>query len=126
MQFEYCYKILGLEKDASSQQITERYRQLIGQVHPDRNKAPYAAESFRNIRRAYRLLLAHVQEQEQLQQQRLQAQQSQEIAAKQLVPVLNERDPSLCRRNTRLTPSHRRFNWQLEEEYKGTRIKQTI
>ena len=126
MQFEYCYNILGLDKDASSQQITERYRQLIGEFHPDRNKAPYAAESFRNIRRAYRLLLAHVQEQELAQQQILQAQQKQESVTRQLIPVMNERDPSLCRRNTRLTPSHRRFNWQLEEEYKGTRVKHRV
>lgn len=126
MQFEYCYTILGLERDASSQQITDRYRQLISQVHPDRNQTPYAAESFRNIRRAYRLLFAHVREQEQIEQQALQAQQEKELSAKQLVPVVNERDSSLCRRNTRLTPSHRRFNWQLEEEYKGTRIKQRI
>jgi curved DNA-binding protein len=51
------YKILGLNKSASADEIKKAYRKLAMQYHPDRNKGDKAAESkFKEISEAYAVL----------------------------------------------------------------------
>lgn len=51
------YQILGVERNASQQQIKEAYRRLALQYHPDRNKGnPAAAEKMKEINEAYAVL----------------------------------------------------------------------
>lgn len=51
------YQILGLNKDASQEQIKAAYRKLAFQYHPDRNKEdPAAAEKMKELNEAYAVL----------------------------------------------------------------------
>ncbi len=50
------YKILGVEKDASQDQIKRSYRKLAFKYHPDRNKDKDAEEKFKEINIAYEIL----------------------------------------------------------------------
>ncbi|MGD2125648.1 MAG: DnaJ C-terminal domain-containing protein [Desulfobacteraceae bacterium] len=51
------YKILGVSKTASREEIKKAYRKLALQYHPDRNKGDKAAEAkFKNISEAYAVL----------------------------------------------------------------------
>src|SRR5487761_423704 len=50
------YEVLGLQKDATKEQIKGAYRKLALQYHPDRNKAPSAEERFKEISEAYAVL----------------------------------------------------------------------
>ena len=51
------YKILGVDKDASEQDIKKAYRKLAIQHHPDKNPDdPAAAERFKDIGEAYETL----------------------------------------------------------------------
>ena len=51
------YKILGLKKEASLQEIKKRFRQLALQYHPDRNPGdPISEEHFRLVAEAYQVL----------------------------------------------------------------------
>ena len=50
------YDILGVKKDASSQEIKKAYRKLALEHHPDRNKAAGASEKFKEINEAYEVL----------------------------------------------------------------------
>ena len=50
------YEVLGLQRDASKDQIKDSYRKLAMQYHPDRNKAPEAEEKFKEISEAYAVL----------------------------------------------------------------------
>lgn len=47
------YKILGVEKGASADEIKSAYRRLAKKYHPDINKTPEAAEKFKDINEAY-------------------------------------------------------------------------
>ena len=47
------YKTLGLEPSCSVQQIKTRFRELIKQFHPDKNKSPEANSKTREILEAY-------------------------------------------------------------------------
>lgn len=53
---EDYYKILGVSKDASIDDIKKSYRKLSLQNHPDRNKSPQASENFAKINSAYEVL----------------------------------------------------------------------
>ena len=50
------YEVLGVERVATRDQIKQAYRRLALACHPDRNKAPDAAEKFREIAEAYAVL----------------------------------------------------------------------
>jgi DnaJ-class molecular chaperone len=50
------YEILGLEKDASEQDIKKAYRKLSFQYHPDKNSDPDAEEKFKEINCANEIL----------------------------------------------------------------------
>jgi len=50
------YKILGLKKDASYDQIKQKYKKLALKYHPDRSRDPKANEKFRLISEAYQTL----------------------------------------------------------------------
>ncbi len=50
------YKILEVDKKASSEDIKTAYRKLAMQYHPDKNKAPDAEEKFKEMSEAYAVL----------------------------------------------------------------------
>ena len=50
------YEILGVEKNASKDEIKKAFRQKARQYHPDINKAPDAADKFKEIGKAYETL----------------------------------------------------------------------
>ena len=47
------YKVLGLNDNASEQEVKSAFRKLAKQYHPDVNKDPSAAEKFKDISKAY-------------------------------------------------------------------------
>ena len=53
---EDYYKILGVGKNASTDQIKNAYRELALKYHPDRNKDKGAEEKFKEINAAYAVL----------------------------------------------------------------------
>ncbi len=50
------YDVLGISKSASKDDIKSAYRRLAKQYHPDINKAPDAAEKFKEVQEAYDVL----------------------------------------------------------------------
>jgi molecular chaperone DnaJ len=50
------YEVLGVPKSASADDLKKAFRRLAMQYHPDRNKAPEAADQFKEINRAYEVL----------------------------------------------------------------------
>ena len=56
MANENFYDILNIRKDASPDEIKKAYRDLAKQYHPDKNRAPEAAEKFKMIKKAHEVL----------------------------------------------------------------------
>jgi molecular chaperone DnaJ len=50
------YDVLGVQKDASKDDIKAAYRRLALQFHPDRNKSPEAEDKFKEISEAFAVL----------------------------------------------------------------------
>lgn len=50
------YEVLGLDRSASDNDIKKAYRTLAKKYHPDLNKAPDAADKFKEIQEAYEVL----------------------------------------------------------------------
>lgn len=51
-----CYDTLGIEKNATIEEITKAYKLGVKKYHPDRNNSPDAANEFRKIQTAYEIL----------------------------------------------------------------------
>jgi molecular chaperone DnaJ len=50
------YEVLGVQRNASKDEIKDSYRKLAMQYHPDRNKSPDAEEKFKELSEAYAVL----------------------------------------------------------------------
>ncbi|MCS6772593.1 MAG: molecular chaperone DnaJ [Anaerolineae bacterium] len=50
------YKVLGVSRDASQEEIKKAFRRLARQYHPDINKSPDAEAKFKEINEAYEVL----------------------------------------------------------------------
>jgi molecular chaperone DnaJ len=50
------YEVLGVQRNASKDEIIAAFRKLALQYHPDRNKSPEAEEKFKEISEAYAVL----------------------------------------------------------------------
>jgi curved DNA-binding protein len=56
MEFKDYYKILGVDKNASADDIRKQYRKLARQYHPDVNKSTDAEPKFKELGEAYEVL----------------------------------------------------------------------
>jgi len=56
MEFKDYYKIMGVERDATQDQIKRAYRKLARKYHPDVSKEPDAEARFKEVGEAYEVL----------------------------------------------------------------------
>src|SRR5689334_1227701 len=56
MEYKDYYKILGVGRDASAEDIKRAYRKLARQYHPDKNKARGAEDKFKEANEANEVL----------------------------------------------------------------------
>ncbi|NIR29385.1 MAG: DnaJ domain-containing protein, partial [Gammaproteobacteria bacterium] len=56
MEYKDYYKILGVGRDASQDEIKRAYRKLARKYHPDVTKEPDAEDRFKEVQEAYEVL----------------------------------------------------------------------
>src|SRR5690606_29212210 len=56
MDYRDYYKVLGVARDASQEDIKRAYRKLARKYHPDVSKEANAEEKFKNLQEAYEVL----------------------------------------------------------------------
>lgn len=56
MEYKDYYKVLGVNRNASEDEIKHAYRKLARKYHPDVSKEPNAEEQFKNVQEAYEVL----------------------------------------------------------------------
>ncbi len=56
MEYKDYYKIMGVDRDASQDEIKRAYRKLARKYHPDVSKEPDAEEKFQELQEAYEVL----------------------------------------------------------------------
>ena len=56
MEFKDYYKIMGVARDATQDEIKRAYRTLARKYHPDVSKAPDAEARFKELGEAYAVL----------------------------------------------------------------------
>lgn len=56
MKFKNYYKILGVKRTASSNDIKKRFKELAQIYHPDKNKSKEATDIFKELLEAYSVL----------------------------------------------------------------------
>ncbi len=57
MSLRHYYRTLGLQENASDQEVRRKYRSLAMRYHPDKNPSPEAKETFIRITEAYEIIL---------------------------------------------------------------------
>ena len=56
MEFKDYYRIVGVQRDATQDDIKRAYRRLARRLHPDVNKDPGAEARFKELGEAYEVL----------------------------------------------------------------------
>lgn len=56
VEYKDYYKVLGVRKDATAEQVRRAYRKLARQLHPDVNKSPDAERRFKEVNEAHDVL----------------------------------------------------------------------
>ena len=56
MEFKDYYKIMGLSRDATQDEVKRSYRKLARKYHPDVSDDPEAEERFKEVGEAYEVL----------------------------------------------------------------------